>query len=52
MDPDEDTLEEVEPVALDLNEIDLTVEGFEGYPEEVDDGAADDLADDVSCEEG
>lgn len=29
-----DQLEEVDPVELDLNDIDLEVEGFEGYPEE------------------
>lgn len=53
LDPDDedntDQLEEVDPVELDLNDIDLEVEGFEGYPEEVSD---DDSSSDSSGPQG
>lgn len=38
VDPAENELEEVEPVDLDPGEADPTIEGVDGYPEEVTDG--------------
>lgn len=44
-----DQLEEVDPTELDIDDIDLEVEGFEGYPEEV---ADDDSSSDSSGPQG